>query len=212
MKIFRASQSSVVHIEAVLTSIANQSPVWPAKLFERFIDTVVCMRCLSQSFRHHVDLLCQKSYKNSSLLGYFDCFLSDHTVGYCNISFSCLSQIRREKFCFASKVFILLLYFFAWLQLFRCHIWPTFHPATPNFFVLAQLFMLIACWKTNFFRMFMGNYCERNREREMFRLTRFPVIESKSFALFCALNPTFFCSSRTVSLRNNRIKSKLTVD
>ena len=54
MKFFRASQSSVVHIEAVLTS--NQSPVWPAKLFERFIDTVVCKRCLSLSFRHHVDL------------------------------------------------------------------------------------------------------------------------------------------------------------
>ena len=109
-EIFRASQSSVVHIEAVLTS--DQSPVWPSKLFERFIDTVVCKRCLSQSFRHHVDLLCKKSYKSSFLLGYFDCFLSDHTVGCFNISFSCLSQIRRENFCFASNVFIFLLYFF----------------------------------------------------------------------------------------------------
>ena len=53
---------------------------------------MVCKRCLSQSFRHHVDLLCKKSYKSSSFLGYFDCFLSDHTVGCCNISFSCLSK------------------------------------------------------------------------------------------------------------------------
>ena len=184
MKFFRASQSSVVHIEAVLTS--NQSPVWPAKLFERLIETVVCKHCLSQFFRHHVDLLCKKSYKSSSLLGYFNCFLSDHTVGCCNITFSCLFQIRREKFCFASNVFIFLLYFFAWLHLSRCHIWSTFHPATPKFFVLAQLFILIACWKTNLFRLFMGNYWERSREREMFRLTMFPVIEAKSCFLHCS--------------------------
>ena len=50
MKLFRASQSSAVHIEAVLTS--NQSPVWPVKIFQTFIDTVVCKRCWSQSFRH----------------------------------------------------------------------------------------------------------------------------------------------------------------
>ena len=35
MKLFSASQRSVVHIEAVLTS--NQSPVLPAKIFRRFI-------------------------------------------------------------------------------------------------------------------------------------------------------------------------------
>ena len=49
-KLFTASHSSVVYIEAVLTS--NQSPVWPAKIFQSFIDTVVCKRCFSQSFRH----------------------------------------------------------------------------------------------------------------------------------------------------------------
>ena len=159
----------------------------------------------------------KKSYKGSSLLRYFDCFLSDHTVGCYNINFSCLSKIRREKFCFASNVFIFLLYFFAWLQLSRCYIWPTFHHATPNLFVLSQLDILRhSLLKNDFFRMFMGNYWERNREREMFGLTRFPVIEAKScfffFALFCAPNPTFFCSSRKVSLSNNLIKSKLTVD
>ena len=39
------------------------------------------------------------------------CFLSNHTVGCCNINCGCLSQIRREKICFASEVSIFLLYF-----------------------------------------------------------------------------------------------------
>ena len=78
-----------------------------------------------------VDFLRKTSYKSSSLLGYFNCFQSNHIVGCCNINFSDLSQIRREKFCFASNVSTFLLYFFARLQLLRCNVWPTFHPATP---------------------------------------------------------------------------------
>ena len=46
--------------------------------------------------------------------------------------------------------------------------------------------MLIACWKSNFFRMFMGNYWERNTEREFFRLNRFPNIKTKSYFLHCS--------------------------
>ena len=84
-------------------------------------------------FQTSVDLLCKKSYKSSSLLRYFDCLLLNHTVRCCNINFSCLSQIRIEKFCFASNFCKFLLYFFAWLRLSRCHVWPTFHPATPWF-------------------------------------------------------------------------------
>ena len=57
---------------------------------------------LSDISRRHV----QKSYKSSSLLGYFDCFLSNDTVGCCNVNFSCLSQIRKEKICFATNVSI----------------------------------------------------------------------------------------------------------
>ena len=56
----------------------------------------------------------------------------------------------------------------------------------PNFFVLAQLVMLIACWKTIFFRTFMGDFWERNREREIFRLMRFPNEEAKSYFLHCS--------------------------
>ena len=49
-------------------------------------------------FQTSVDLLCKikKSYK-SSVLAYFDCFQLNHTVGCCNINFSGLSQIWREK-------------------------------------------------------------------------------------------------------------------
>ena len=84
-------------------------------------------------FQTSVDFLCKNSYKSSSFQGYFDCFLSNHNVGCCNISFSCLSQIRSEKFCFVSNAPKFLLYIIARLQLSRCNVWPTFHPATPNF-------------------------------------------------------------------------------
>ena len=131
-------------------------------------------------FQTSVDLLCKKSYKSSSLLGYFDCFQSNYTVGCFNVNFSGLASNKKGKFCFESNVSIFLMYFFARLQLFRCNVWPTFHPATPYFFVLAQLVMLIACWKTIFFRMIMGNFWERNREREIFRLKKFPNKEAKS--------------------------------
>ena len=77
-------------------------------------------------------------------------------VGCCNINFSCLQGLY---------IFVVL---FARLQLIRCHIWPTFHPANPNFF-----------------RMFMGNYLEMNRERKNFRVYRFPNMERKSF--FCTV-------------------------
>ena len=109
MKLFRASQNSVVHIEAVLTS--NQPPVWPAKIVQRFIDTVVCKLCLSKSFRHQSTSCAKKSYKSSSLLGYFDCFLSNHIVGCCNMNFSCLSQIRREKCRIANNVSLFVVLF-----------------------------------------------------------------------------------------------------
>ena len=108
MKLFWASQSPVVHIEAVLTS--NQSPVWPAKIFQRFIDSGL-QALFVTVFQTSVDFLSKNSYKSSSLLGYFDCFFSNHTVGCCDINFSCLSQIRSEKFSFASNVSIFLLYF-----------------------------------------------------------------------------------------------------
>ena len=137
-------------------------------------------------FPTSVDLLCKKSYKSSSLLRFFNCFLSNHTVGCCTINFSCLSQIRREKIALQAMSLYFCCTFLRDCSFFRCHVWPTFHPATPWFFVLASPFIPIACWKTIFFLMFMGNYWERNREREKFRLNRFPIVEAKSYFLHCS--------------------------
>ena len=181
MKLFRASQSSVVHIEAVLTS--NQSPVWPAKNFQRFIDTVVCKRCLSRSFRHG-DLLCKKIIQKQFLLWYFNCFLSNDTVGCCNINFSCQSQIRRENFASEAMSLYFWLYFFWATAVVSMPRLANFSSCDPLIFDLAPLFILRAYWKTNFFLMFMGNYWERNRERQKFRLNRFPIVEAKSNLLY----------------------------
>ena len=144
------------------------------------------MQWFAAVFYTSVDLLCKNSYKSSSLLEYFDCFQSNHTVGCCNINFRSLCQIKREKMACKQCLYIFVVLFFARLQLFRCRVWPTFHPATHQFFVLAPLFMLIACWKSNFFRMFMGNFWERNREGEIFRQKRFQNIEAKSYFLHCS--------------------------
>ena len=99
----------MVHIEAVLTP--NQSPVWPAKIFQGLL-TQWSASAVCPSLSDINRPLVQKNHiKSSSLLGYFDCFQSNHTVGGCNINVSGLSQIRREIICFASNVSIFLLYF-----------------------------------------------------------------------------------------------------
>ena len=139
-----------------------------------------------------VDLLCKKSYKGSSLLGYFDCFLSNHTVGCCNINFSCLSQSRRENFLLCQQcLYISVVLFWVTVVASMPHL-ANFSPCDPQIFSLASLFILIACWKTNFSRMFMGNYWERNREREMFRLNRFPTFEAKRYYTVLRSKSNFF--------------------
>ena len=153
-------------------------------------------------FQTSVDFLCKTSYKSSSLLEYFDCFQSNHIVGCCKINFSDLSQIRREKFCFAihaSNVSTFCCTFLHDCSCFVTTFGQLFTPATPDFFVLAQLAMLIACWKTNFFRTFMGDFWERSREREIFRQMRFPNEEAKShFYTVLRSKSRFFCSLRSV--------------
>ena len=81
-------------------------------------------------FYTSVDLLCKNSYKSSSLLGYLDCFQSNHAVVCCNINFRSLCQIKREKLLCKQCLYIFVV-LFARLQLFRCHLWPTFHPEAP---------------------------------------------------------------------------------
>ena len=201
MKVFRASQSSVVHIEAVLTS--NQYPVWPAKIFKRLIDGLSGLQALFFTVvQTPVDLLCKKSYKSSSLLGYFHCFLSNHIVGCCNINFSCQSQKRIEGNILLCKqclcIFVVLFSVTAVVLMPRLAKFSPclakFSSCDPYFFCFRPTLYTQSLLKNAFFQMFMGNYWERNREREMFRLNRFPIIEAKSyfFALSCDLNPTFF--------------------
>ena len=133
MKLFKASQSSVVDIEAVSTS--NQSVQYDQR---RFLRGFYCYSGLQALFvtvlQTSVDLLCKKSYKSSSLLGYFDYFLSNHLVGCCNINFSCLSQMRREKLCFASNVSIFLLYFFCVTAVVSMPRLANFSPCDPLIF------------------------------------------------------------------------------
>ena len=163
MKIFRASQPSVVLIEAVLT--LNQSPVSPAKTFGGILiqwsASTVC-HSLSDISR----LLCKNSYKSNSLQGFFDCFLSNHTVGCRNINFSRLSQIRREKFCCASNVSIFLLYFLRDCSCLDATFGQLFTLRAP-IFLLAPLFMLIAWWKTIFFEC-SWVIIEKGTEKEKF--------------------------------------------
>ena len=171
MKLFRASQSSVVHIEAVLTS--NQSPVWPAKIFSEVYWYRGLQALFVTVYHTSVDLLCKKSYKSSSLLRYFNCFLSNHTVGCWNINFSCLSQIRKEKNSLCKQCLYIFVVLFAWLQLFRCHVWPTFHPETPLFLCFILKGIDSRRRKTTFWWKFMGRFHGRRGEGRKNRFYNF---------------------------------------
>ena len=143
MKLFRASQTSVVHVEAVLTS--NQSPVLPGKMFQTFINAVVCQALFVAVFYTSVDLLCKNSYKSSSLLGYFDCFQSNHTVGCCNINFRSLCQIKRKKNLLCKQCLYIFVVLFCATAVVSLPRLANFSPCDPLIFVSAPLFMLIAC-------------------------------------------------------------------
>ena len=112
-------------------------------------------------FYTSVDLLCKNSYKSNSLLGYFDCFQSTHIEECCNINCSGLCQIKRGKMCFASSVSVLF-----------CARVDVSLPLLANFsscnrltFCFSPLFMLKACWKSNFFQIFMDKF-EKGTEKE----------------------------------------------
>ena len=61
----------------------------------------------------------------------------------------------------------------------------------PLISVLTALFICIPC-ENEFFRMFMGNYWEINREGENFRQSRFAIIEAKGFLHCSALQIKLF--------------------
>ena len=88
-----------------------------------------------------------------------------------------------------------------------------FSPCNPLIFCLSPLSMLTACWKTIFFRMFMGNYLERNRERKKFRGSRFQKWRKK--VIFCTVlrsQPNIFSIFCWASLTNMQRKNNLTMD
>ena len=61
-----------------------------------------------------------------------------------------------------------------------------FSPCDPLFFCFCPTAYAHSLFeKRFFFQKFMGNYWERNREREIFRLNRFPTIETK--VIFCTV-------------------------
>ena len=62
-------------------------------------------------FQTTVDFLCKNSNKNSSLQRYFGCFVSNHIVRCCDVNFSCLSQIRREKVACKQRLYIFVVLF-----------------------------------------------------------------------------------------------------
>ena len=111
-----SKNTTVVHFSAFVdlaTEVSAILPLWRLKLSVYFhlgeyfwkdfsSPAVVGKRCLSV-LQTSVDFVCKNSCKNSFLLVYSDCFLSNHTVGCCNISFSCLSPIRREIFLLSKQ-------------------------------------------------------------------------------------------------------------
>ena len=101
MKLHRASQSSVT---GTYRSSFDVKPI--SSMTSEDFSEVYWYSCLQALFvtvlQTSVNFVCKNSCKNSFLLGYFDCFLSNHTVGCCNIGFSSLSSKRRENFCFPS--------------------------------------------------------------------------------------------------------------
>ena len=61
-----------------------------------------------------------------------------------------------------------------------------FSPCDPLIFCFSLTLYTHSLLKKEFFLMFMGNYWERNREREKFRLNMFPIVEAKSVFLHCS--------------------------
>ena len=155
----------MVHIEAVLTS--NQSPVWPAKIFQRFIDTVVCKRCLSQSFRHQ-STSCAKHRITAVLCLYFDCFQSNHIVGCCNINFSDLSQIRREKFCFPSNVSTFFVVLFCTTAVVSLQRLANFSPCDPLIFCFSPTRYAHSLLKNEFFSNIYGWFLREGQRKRNF--------------------------------------------
>ena len=133
-------------------------------------------------------------YKSSSLQGYFDCFQSNHIVGCWNINFSDLPQIRREKFCFASKClyfFVVLFCTTAGVSLQRL---ANFSPCDPLIFCFSPTRYAHSLLKNEFFSNIHGWFLREEQRKRNFQANEVSKRRSKKsfFTLFCVLNQNFF--------------------
>ena len=145
-------------------------------------------------FQTSVDFLCKTSYKSSSLLGYFDCFQSNHIVGCCNINFSDLSQIRREKVCVASNASTFLLYIFCTIAVVSLQRLANFSPCDPLIFCFQPTRYAHSLLKNEFFSNIHGWFLTEEQRKRNFQANEVSKRRSKKlfFTLFCALNQNFF--------------------
>ena len=164
MKLFRASQSSVVHIEAVLTS--NQSPVWPAKIFQRSIDTVVCKRCLSQSFIHQSTSCAKKIIQKQFFAQIFQLFPVEPHCRMLQHKFYLPVSNKEGKKLLCKQCLYIFVVLFCVTAVVSMPRLANFSPCDPLIFCFSLTIYTLSLLKNEFFLMFMGNYWERNRERE----------------------------------------------
>ena len=153
MRLFIApQQSSVVHIKAVLTS----TNLWydQPRFFRGLLIQWSAGRLFVTVLQTSVKFLncAKKSYKSSSFEGYFDCFLFNHTVGFCNINVSCLSLIYRENFALPVMSLNFFVHFCATTVVSMPRL-ANFSPCNPLIFCFTPLFIRRASKKKkkNFF-------------------------------------------------------------
>ena len=157
-------------------------------------------------FYTSVDLLCKNSYERSVLVGYFDCFQSNHTVGCCNINFRSLCQIKRGKMLCKQCLYIFLVLFCATAVALLPRL-ANFSPCDPQIFFSPTLYAH-SLLKIEFFFECSWVLFEKEKEKEIFSLAK-EVSKQRGkklfFALLFALNQTFFVSFRWILCYTMRV-------
>ena len=157
-----------------------------------FINTVICKRCLSQSFRHQ-STSCAKIHIKAAFCWIFRLFPVQPYCGMLQHKFYLPVSNKEEKIALqAMSVYFCCTLCATAVVSMLLHL-ANFSPCDLPIFVLAPHFMLIACWKRIFFeyswvilrkeqrkRNFQAKEVSKHRGKKLF------------FELFCALNQTFF--------------------
>ena len=149
MKLFRPSQSSLVHIEAVLTS--NQSPVWPAKIFQRFIDSGL-QALFVTVFQTSVDFLCKKHIQKQFFTAIFRLFPVEPHCGMLPNKFYLPVSNKEGKIWLCKQCLYIFVVLFLPDSLCLDAMFGQLFTMRPLIHVLAPLFMLISLLKNEFFK------------------------------------------------------------